>query len=566
MQPLMIQTSRGAAQGAADSNGPTATAHSAEKAPAKQATSHAEVVLSGGNGGTILTERDCPEALGFAFSNRKKWLTLTIIFLVQTSMNLNASLYANAQSGIARDLNVSPQSAVSGAAVFLITYAFGCELWAPWSEEFGRKPVLQCSLFLVNLCCIPVGTGFYHKSFSGVLAGRALGGLFSAGGSVTLGMVADMFDTEHQEHPLAFIVLSSVGGSIVGPIVGGFVEDNCPWQWAIWIQLLFGAFVQLLHLLLVPETRATVLLGRHAKKLRASGDRPDVYGPSELKTWREYLVPRELVSLWLRPFHMFATDLIVLVLSLLSGFSDALIFMQIQSLSRVFKLYGFTNTQNGLAFISIGLAYLIAYALYFPVIRRNRALRARQPADERAQYEARLWWLVYTAPLLPIGLVVFGCTGSPAVAHWAVPMLGCVLIGVANYTVYMATIDYMVAAYGPYSASATGGNGFARDFLAGLLTWAAQPYYDAFTHGGRDPDPHRGLAIANGVLAAIALLLVAATFAVYRTGPYLRRHSPFAQSLARAAAAENASSPVQGPQEAEEIRSFAAEPSVSRVV
>ena len=32
----------------------------------------------------------------------------------------------------------------------------------------------------------------------------------------------------------------------------------------------------------------------------------------------------------------------------------------------------------------------------------------------------------------------------------------------------MATIDYMIEAYGAYSASATGGNALARDVLAGL--------------------------------------------------------------------------------------------------
>ena len=39
------------------------------------------------------------------------------------------------------------------------------------------------------------------------------------------------------------------------------------------------------------------------------------------------------------------------------------------------------------------------------------------------------------------------------------------IIGIANYSIYMATIDYMITAYGPYSASATGGNGWSRDFL-----------------------------------------------------------------------------------------------------
>lgn len=39
----------------------------------------------------------------------------------------------------------------------------------------------------------------------------------------------------------------------------------------------------------------------------------------------------------------------------------------------------------------------------------------------------------------------------------------------------MATIDYMIASYGPYSASATGGNALARDFLAGVAAMYSVP-------------------------------------------------------------------------------------------
>ncbi len=53
------------------------------------------------------------------------------------------------------------------------------------------------------------------------------------------------------------------------------------------------------------------------------------------------------------------------------------------------------------------------------------------------------------------------------------------IVGIANYSIYMATIDYMVCAYGPYSASATGGNGWSRDFLAGVLTIPATPFFNS---------------------------------------------------------------------------------------
>ncbi|GAP86653.2 putative mfs multidrug transporter [Rosellinia necatrix] len=470
-----------------------------------------------------ITEAAHPDALALSFPTWKKWMILSVIFLVQTSMNFNTSLYANGQAGIAKAFNVDHQTTVTGAAIFLITYAFGCELWAPWSEELGRRPVLQGSLLLVNLCCLPVALAS-PNGINSILVGRAFGGLFSAGGSVTLGMVADMFPSEDQEYPLAFIVLSSVGGSIIGPIIGGFIETNLDWQWTIWVQLIFGAFVQLLHLVLVPETRSTVRLDAHAKYLRKKAIIPNAVGPTEHRTWRQYVMPREVLTIWLRPFHMFVTEPIVSVLSALSGFSDALIFMQIQSFGLVFRLWNFTIVQTGLAFIPIGFAYVLAYLFFIPVIRRNRRLREQHPNCERAQYESRMWWLLYTAPCLPIGLLIFAWTSTPSV-HWIAPMIGCIFIGIANYTIYMTTIDYMVAAYGPYSASATGGNGFARDFLAGILTWAANPYYTAFR--GKF-----GLQIANTVLAGVSTILVVSTFIIYFKGPSMRRRSPFAQSLA----------------------------------
>ena len=123
------------------------------------------------------------------FSQKKKWTVLTIVFLVQVSMNFNTSLYSNAVGGISDEFGVSKQAARLGAAIFLITYAFGCELWAPWSEEFGRKPVLQASMFLVNIWQLPVAL---PPNFATILIGRAFGGLSTAGGSVTLGMVADV--------------------------------------------------------------------------------------------------------------------------------------------------------------------------------------------------------------------------------------------------------------------------------------------------------------------------------------------------------------------------------------
>jgi hypothetical protein len=174
---------------------------------------------------------------------------------------------------------------------------------------------------------------------------------------------------------------------------------------------------------------------------------------------------------------MFLTEPIVLVLSLLSGFADALIFMFIQSFALVYGLWDFQAYAIGLAFIPIGLSYIIAWLSFIPVIRKNMKDRRANLDNERIQYESRLWWLLYTAPCLPIGLIIFAWTSTGPPLHWIGSMVASCIVGIANYSIYMATIDYMICAYGPYSASACGGNGWARDFLAGVMTIPATPFY-----------------------------------------------------------------------------------------
>lgn len=159
-----------------------------------------QVVVQGGR--RELTEADCESELGYAFSSSKKWKILTIIFLVQVSMNFNTSIYSSGISGIAEKFDVTHQIARYGAMLFLITYALGCELWAPWSEELGRRWVLQASMTLINLTTVMVA---FAPNVPTVLVGRALGGLSTAGGSVTLGLIADLYDSDNQQYAVAYM-------------------------------------------------------------------------------------------------------------------------------------------------------------------------------------------------------------------------------------------------------------------------------------------------------------------------------------------------------------------------
>lgn len=294
------------------------------------------------------------------------------------------------------------------------------------------------------------------------------------------------------------------------------------------MQLILGGVVQAIHFFTVPETRTTIMMNKIAKKRRKADPSANIYGPDEIHPFRERFSMHEILVTWVRPFKMFLTEPIVLVLSLLSGFADALIFMFIQSFGLIYKeIWDFSTVQVGLAFIPIGLAYLISWAIFIPSFWRGEKLRRDRPNDEKAQYESRLWFLLYTAPCLPIGLLGFAFVVKSDI-HWIASMVFAGVVGIANYAIYMATIDYMICAYGPYSASATGGNGWARDFLAGVLTLPAIPFFENI--GASTGDNFRNALL---ILFGIAFLLVAAVYVIYIKGPVLRKRSPFAQQLAQ---------------------------------
>ncbi|EXJ88400.1 hypothetical protein A1O1_05330 [Capronia coronata CBS 617.96] len=472
------------------------------------------------DGKVELTEDDAYDKLGYAFPDWKKWMILVVILLIQTSMNLNASIYANGVDGMASKYSISKQKARVGQMVFLVCYAFGCELWAPWSEEIGRWPTQQLSLFLVNIWQLPAALA---PNFATIVVARGLAGLSTAGGSVTLGVIADLYQPEDSgfQYAVAFVVLSSVGGAPVGAVIGGFVGQYLSLPWIFWMQLCIGAAVQLIHFFLVPETRATILLDREAKRRRKKGE-AHIYGPDELKKPRFPM--HEFVRIWARPFQMFATEPIVLALSLLSGFSDALLFTFLEAFTPVFKQWGFQPYQVGLAFLSSLIGYLLAYFTYLPVIRHHNKIRANDP--DKLSPESRLWWLLFLAPLETIGLFGFSWTslGPDYGIPWIAPLIFTVLIAMANYGIYKSSIDYMIAAYGPYAASATGGNDLARDFLAGIAALYSTPFYENIGSTYK-------LELPSTILACLSVVVIVPIYIFYWKGQWFRDRSQFAQQL-----------------------------------
>ena len=135
-------------------------------------------------------------------------------------------------------------SELSGIA-FGITYismAIFSPIWGQAADKVGRKPMLlRASLGMsIVICCM----GFAPNAY--VLIGlRLLQGTISGYSTACTTLIATQTDREHAGYALGTLSTANIAGSLLGPTIGGFVEELFGIQNVFFITsgLLFIAFI-----------------------------------------------------------------------------------------------------------------------------------------------------------------------------------------------------------------------------------------------------------------------------------------------------------------------------------
>lgn len=440
------------------------------------------------------------------FALWRKWLAVLVISAASLFITCASTLSASAEVGMAEELNVGHIVSILPTSLFVLGLGIGPLIVGPLSEVYGRNPVYRISFTVFFLLSFPVA---FAPHIAVMLIFRFFTGFCGAAFlSVVGGSVSDLFADEVVASPMAIFSVSTFLGPVIGPIIGGFINQHLDWRWTYYL-IICWSFGQLLALLLfVPETYAPVLV---QKKARISAGET---GQAIVKSdWRE--IRQAILLSCYTPFKLILLDRMALLLDVWSALVLGILYLAFEVYPIIFaRGHGFNQQETGLGFLGVGVGLVLALATQ-PLWNRYMASIGKKNGGQLPP-EPRLYMGQVGAICTPIGLFWLAFTTYPSV-HWIVPIIASIPFGAGVYFVYTAVYTYLVTTYRPIAASALAANGAMRATFA-----AAFPLFAGAMYNGL------GTVGATALLAGLTTIMAPLPFVLVKIGPRLRSQSRFA--------------------------------------
>jgi DHA1 family multidrug resistance protein-like MFS transporter len=398
----------------------------------------------------------------------------------------------------------------------VLAYGVGDLLFSPLTEipVVGRNPVYYLTFIIFWILAFPTAV---VDSFGGLLALRFFLGFFGspalANGGATIG---DLYELIYIPYGLLWWVFSAWGGPAFGPLIGGFAAMAKGWRWPMWEVVWMSSPILLLLLALMPETSASNILLRRARRLRKLTGDERLQSQSEIDQ-RHLSASTILGSALIKPMEIMLKDPAILFVNIYTGYFYGVFYTFFEVFPLVFPpFYGFNLGETSLAFVAcfigviVGLLGYMAY-LYWYMVPDNIRHGFREQ-------EHRLVPAIVGSVLLPVGLFVFAWTSDSNI-HWSVPLVGVGIFVIGHFWTMQSLFIYIPFSYPKYAASLFAGNSIWRSATAGGSVVFARPL---FINLG----VHKGVTL----LAGLSVVGIFGTVAIWKYGKQLRARSKFAQS------------------------------------
>ncbi|TBU61135.1 MFS general substrate transporter [Dichomitus squalens] len=424
---------------------------------------------------------------------------------------------SSAPSGYATDLlakfHLDAELDALVISLFVMGFCVGPLLWAPLSEQYGRRPILIISFlgFTAFQIACPFAT-----HFGAIAAFRFLGGVFSASTQpIAPYFLHDSWDDATREKALIVQAILSFIGPTIGPLVSGYMAAaNIDWKWCFWMLAIMTGTCTLLIILTYPETYRPILLTRKAKRLRK--ETGDVRYQAPLELVQSPKLSGRLHDTLAKPFIMFLLEPMLIATTMYLAFLGGCLYMLLEAYPVVFQEgYHFSSSTLALTYLPVTAGNFFALALHLWVIQPEYEREVKAYAPNPVPPEERLWVAVWAAPLFAITFLWFGWTSFPTINFW-VPMMSGFVMGCTMLLLMVAMFNYIVDVYAFAAASALSSSMAIRNVFGAVFPLFSTQMYRAL-------DPRW----ASTLVGCVAIVAIPIPIVLKRYGPAFRAKSRY---------------------------------------
>lgn len=209
----------------------------------------------------------------------KKTYVIVVGSLLSINSTMGSSIPANELPALQEAFGFPDGSqSVLPATTYLIGFMLGPLVFAPLSEQYGRRLILVSTLVLYIVFTMGAALA---PNWAGFLVFRFLSGTFAAPPmSVTGGSIADVFDEKVIRGKANMLwSAATLVGPLAGPVISGYTYQYS-WRWGFWIAMIYSG-ICLVTVVLQPETLATKILRDRAAKLNKEKGSEQYLAPAD---------------------------------------------------------------------------------------------------------------------------------------------------------------------------------------------------------------------------------------------------------------------------------------------
>ncbi|SGZ57149.1 CIC11C00000003614 [Sungouiella intermedia] len=411
------------------------------------------------NDGEKFTNID-PELITWGYNNPedpRNWRTSKKVFVVifvslYTLISpMSSSILSPAMSDLAKDFNITSTTVQALViSIHILAWAVGPLVIAPLSEDdrLGRKTVLSVSCWLslaFNLGCA------LSRNTTEIIVFRFISGLFSATPlNVSPAVVSDLFDAKTRNLSLAGVFLVPFVGPAIAPIIGGFMVEAKGWRWVLYTLCIINAVVAVLGTFFYVETYTPALLKKKAQALRKKTGNMNLHTIYEISNGETTLA--KLQGTVSRPLMLLFTHPMIIGLGSFMAFIYGFLYLMIITFPSVFgKTYGFSQSQTGLMYSSLGIGFILGM-LFWTYVLGVVYNHLTEKNNGVAEPEFRLPCLFIAAAIIPIGLLWYGWSAQLKL-HWIMPCIGSAIFAFGLVCVFQTLQAYLIDMNPRFAAS-----------------------------------------------------------------------------------------------------------------